>query len=241
MKVVISQPMFFPWVGMLEQIRLADVFIYYDDVQFSKGSFTNRVQIKTPNGVKWLTAPVHIKFGQNINEVIIDTQRNWRASHLSLLKQAYAASTFTSEMIEIVEEVYQHSFNTISELSIASMEALCRYYSIGTQTQFFKSSELNVKGHSSQRVLDIVKHFSGDVYVTGHGAMNYLDHESFEDSNIRVEYIDYQKVSYEQCGGDFTPFVSTLDLIANLGKKGEAIICSETLYWKDFLKKNAQE
>ena len=45
--VVISQPMFFPWVGMFEQIALADVYVHYDDVQFSKGSFTNRVQLKT--------------------------------------------------------------------------------------------------------------------------------------------------------------------------------------------------
>ena len=58
MKVVISQPMFFPWVGFLEQMRLADVYVHYDDVQFSKGSFTNRVQIKTPEGFIWLTAPL---------------------------------------------------------------------------------------------------------------------------------------------------------------------------------------
>ena len=43
MKVVITQPMLFPWVGLLEQIMLADVLVNYADVQFSKGSFTNRV------------------------------------------------------------------------------------------------------------------------------------------------------------------------------------------------------
>ena len=37
--VVISQPMYFPWVGMLEQMRLADVFVHLDDAQFSKGGF----------------------------------------------------------------------------------------------------------------------------------------------------------------------------------------------------------
>ena len=46
MKVVISQSMFFPWVGFLEQLKLADVYVFYDDVQFSKGSFTNRVRVK---------------------------------------------------------------------------------------------------------------------------------------------------------------------------------------------------
>ena len=46
MKVVISQSMFFPWVDFLEQLKLADLNVFYDDVQFSKGSFTNRVRIK---------------------------------------------------------------------------------------------------------------------------------------------------------------------------------------------------
>ena len=59
MRVVISQSMYFPWVGMLEQIRLADVFIHYDDVQFSKGSFSNRVQVKQPDGTSaWMTIPL---------------------------------------------------------------------------------------------------------------------------------------------------------------------------------------
>ena len=31
--VVISQSMLFPWVGTLEQMLLADVFIHYDDVK----------------------------------------------------------------------------------------------------------------------------------------------------------------------------------------------------------------
>ena len=40
--VVISQPMYFPWVGFLSQISMASTIIWLDDVQFSKGSFTNR-------------------------------------------------------------------------------------------------------------------------------------------------------------------------------------------------------
>jgi len=38
--------MFFPGWVLLEQLKLADLYVFYDDVQFSKGSFTNRVQVK---------------------------------------------------------------------------------------------------------------------------------------------------------------------------------------------------
>ncbi len=87
MKVVISQPMYFPWVGMFEQIRLADVYVHYGDVQFSKGSFTNRVQIKTAQGIKWLTVPLKdVSIGQVIDEVRINASVDWRRQHMDILK-----------------------------------------------------------------------------------------------------------------------------------------------------------
>ena len=47
-KIVISQPMLFPWIGIFEQIKLSDVYVHYDDAQLPQGrSFINRVQIKT--------------------------------------------------------------------------------------------------------------------------------------------------------------------------------------------------
>ena len=106
--VVISQPMFFPCSGMFEQIRLCDVFVHYDDVQFSKGGFFNRVQIKTPNGIRWLTVPLQdVKLGQNINETLIDSASNWRRKHLELLRQSYTKAPFKAEMLELVESVYE--------------------------------------------------------------------------------------------------------------------------------------
>lgn len=236
MKVVISQPMFFPWVGMFEQIRLADVYVHYGDVQFSKGSFTNRVQIKTAQGSKWLTVPLQqLSLGQSIDEVQLDTRSNWRRQHLDQLKQAYAGAPHRKDMLALVESVYQQPHSTIGELSRASMMACCRYYGLETGRRFVEVGELGIAGASSQRVCDIVKALGGTRYITGLGARHYLDHPLFEDAGIRVEYMDYRKQPYPQLHGEFTPYVSLLDLIANTGPQGIDCIVSETQYWKDFL------
>ena len=239
MKIVISQPMYFPWIGMFEQVRLCDLFIYYDDVQFSKGSFTNRVQIKSNDheGFKWLTVPLKsFKLGQKINEIEIDENKNWRNQHLELLKQLYKDAPNKMEMISIVEHLFslQH-LKTISDLSKASMELVFEYYKLNTNKQFLTSSELAIVGNSSQRVFDLVKHFSGSEYITGHGAKNYLDHELFEKNGISVEYMDYERTSYPQQFGIFNPHVSILDLIANVGKEGKKYIISKTKNWRAFL------
>ena len=95
-RLVISQPMLLPWVGMFEQIKLCDHFVFYDDVQLPLGGgrgrgFTTRVQIKTEHGIRWLSLPVQ-RSGQG-KQLICDAQFShfdWKAEHLALIEQAYA-------------------------------------------------------------------------------------------------------------------------------------------------------
>jgi hypothetical protein len=233
-RVVISQPMFFPWVGMFEQIRLADVYVHYADVQFSKGSFVNRVQIKTIGGIKWLTVPLKRKsLRQRIDEVEIDDSTDWRRDHFRLLSQAYAKSPYCNEMLKVVRRVYDGKFKTIDELAINSMEVVVKYFNLAENTRFLNSRTMNIGGSNSQRVLDIVRAVDGNIYITGHGGKNYLDHESFETNGVRVEYMDYQKTFYPQLHGEFTPYVSILDLIANVAIAGKKHIHSGSNYWKN--------
>jgi len=236
LNIVISQPMYFPWVGMLEQIRHANCFVFYDDVQFSKGSFVNRVQIKTENGIRWLTVPLSgLSLSQQIQAVQIDHRKDWRRQHIDILRHAYAEATYFSDMIDLVKDVFDANPKTIAELSKLSMITLCKYFGLADSKHFDDSSCLPVSGSGSQRVLDIVKHFNGCRYITGHGAANYLDHEAFANAGVEVEYMAYRKQPYPQLHGNFTPYVSTLDLIANLGRDGLSCICSSTINWKRFI------
>lgn len=234
-RVVISQPMFFPWVGMFEQTRLADVYVHYDDVQFSKGSFTNRVQLKTARGSEWLSVPLRdLRLGQKIREVAVDDRQHWHQRHLQLLAESYAAAPFVTEMLTLAKDVYDQPAATISELAIASTEAVWSYFPSTRPKQVLRASALGIGGQSSRRVLDVVKHVGGTHYLTGHGARHYLDHALFEAEGVQVEYIDYQKLPYPQQHGEFTPFVSVLDLVANVGQDGARFMVSGTVGWKKF-------
>ncbi len=236
--IVISQPMLFPWVGMFEQLILADIFVYYDDVQFSKGSFTNRVQVKTVSGVKWLTVPLKgVSLGQKINEVQVNYRKDWINSHIEFLMQTYKSAPYKDDIYDLVSTAYNTKYSTIDKISMKSMDVIIDYFGImDSRANTHKSSSLKIKGESSQRVLDIVKYFDADQYVSGLGALKYLDHELFERSGIKVNYMHYQKKTYKQDFGKFTPFVSILDLIANLGQKGIDYLCSNAVYWKEFTK-----
>ena len=232
--IVISQPMFLPWIGMFEQLNLCDIFIYYDDVQFPQGrNFINRVQIKTKDGIKWLTVPIDRKnSGKLINETIISYNDNWREKHLAIIKQSFAKSKFKHEVFEIVEDIYSKKFITISEFNIYSFKVISNYFNL--RKEFFISSQLNINYKSSKRLLEITKNFNANIYITGLGALKYIDYDVFENDNISLEYMDYNLSEYTQLFPTFTPYVSILDLIANVGKEGIKYINSKSIYWKDF-------
>lgn len=236
-RIVISQPMFFPWAGIFEQIRLADVFVHYDDVQFPQGrSFISRVQIKTPKGQQWLTAPVQRKGQSLIRDVKLDSEQPWRDKHLRTLELNYKKAPFVDDMLNLVQSVYRIDTDWLSELNIAGTEQVCRYF--GLDVEFQTSSDMPTETHSSQKLIDLTTRLQGDVYITGHGARNYLDHEAFKSVGIDVEYMDYQKVPFSQQHGPFTPFVSILDLIANEGVQGKRVIQSPSIPWREFIKQH---
>ncbi len=234
--IVVSQPMFLPWIGMFEQLNLSDIFVHYDDVQFPQGrSFINRVQIKTKDGIKWLTVPIDKKnSGRLINETLISYKEDWQDKHLNIIRQSFSKTKFKKDIFDLVEEVYSKQFQTISELNIYSFELLASY--LGFKKRFLHSSLLHTNTKSSQKLVDIVKSLNGNKYITGLGALNYIDYELFEKENISLEYMDYSISTYEQMFGDFTPYVTILDLIANEGQNGKKYINSKSIYWKEFKK-----
>ena len=235
-RVVVSQPMYFPWVGILEQVRLSNVFVHYEDVQFTRGGFSNRVQVKTEGGMRWLTVPLknHI-LGQLINEVQIDHRADWQRSHRDILKQAYAKTEHKAEIFDLVDEVFSQRYDSLAELSKASMMSLIRYFGLEDGRAFIDSPDLGITGSSTQRVIDICVRLKAASYITGHGARNYLEHEAFEARGIDVDYIGYGLSPYKQLHGPFTPYVTALDLVANCGKDGVHHIAGKQISWREFI------
>lgn len=241
MRVVISQSMLFPWVGMLEQVRLADVFVHYDDVQFSKGSLGNRVQIKTAAGPQWMTVPLQgLHLGQSIQAVQIAGKDGWQDRHLTLLRHSFAAAPYAAEALALAEAVYADGHTHLGSLARASLMALVDYFGLRAGRRFVDVQALALAGQGSERVLAIVQALGGSRYLTGHGAARYLDHHAFEAQGVAVDYMNYQRLPYPQSHGEFSPFVSGLDLVAHCGRAGARFIASDSLGWREFLKNESK-
>lgn len=121
----------------------------------------------------------------------------------------------------------------LSDLNIHLTEIISRY--LGFSTHFLRSSIWNTTLSSTEKLVQICRQNNSTTYITGHGAKNYLNHELFEKHGINVEYMKYNIVPYKQLYGEFTPYMTILDLIANTGSDAVNYLQSITVPWKEFV------
>ena len=215
--VVVLQPGYLPWLGFFDQRRRADVFVYYDDVQYDRHGWRNRNRIKTQHGPLWLTVPVrHGGDGvQAMLDVEIDGRTPWARKHLASVRQAYARAPFLGRYLPALEELLRRKWERLVDLDIASADLIAHWF--GLQRRIERSSGLGIGGERSDRLVNICRHFGASTYVSGAAAEAYLDVGSFERNGILVEWQRYAHPVYPQLHGEFVPYLSALDLLFNCG------------------------
>lgn len=218
MIIAILQPSYLPWIGYFEQILKSDIFVFYDDVQYDKHSWRNRNRIKTPQGIQWLTVPVIVNFNDRpeIMNVRIENKQNWRRKHLLSIRANYAKAPHFDRYFNFFETLYSQEWGNICELNIYIIEEFVQWLGLGNK-KFVRSSTLDVKGDTLERLVNICKIYNCDVFYEGSAGRNYINDEFFNDSGITVKYQDYVHPIYQQLHGEFIPYLSVIDLIFNHG------------------------
>ncbi|WP_042265942.1 WbqC family protein [Paraburkholderia heleia] len=219
-KVAIVQSNYIPWKGYFDMIAAVDEFILYDDMQYTRRDWRNRNQIKTPQGVQWLTVPVRVKgrYDQKINETEIDSDTPWAANHWKALMQNYRRAPHFGEISRWLSPFYEeNSFARLSDLNRGLIGAICRYLGIGTHIS--SSSDYVLADGKTQRLADLCMQVNGETYISGPAARDYIDESFFLDAGIELRWFEYSGYpEYPQLWGSFTHGVTILDLLFNCGK-----------------------
>ena len=214
--VVILQSSYIPWKGYFDLIHDADVFVFYDDVQFTKNDWRNRNRINTSQGLTWLTVPVGSKLSRRVCDVNIP-QNKWQRKHFSTLKMTFAKAPFFEEYFHLIEDLYIN--NLWTSLSAMNQYAIQQIASIlKINTQFIDSRQLKAAGNRNERLINIIHELEADTYISGPSAKSYLQESMFSAEGIEIVWKNYNGYPmYNQRFSTFEHSVSVLDLIFNLG------------------------
>ncbi len=214
MIISIHQPNFFPWLGYFYKIAHSDMFVVLDDVQYTKNSYINRSQIKTPQGCFWLTIPVHRSLSTKINE--IDTsQLPWKEKCIKTLESFYKKAPYFMTYKEEVFFLLSQQYSSMADLNIVLIKYMCSVFDI--KTPFFMASTLSSNLKSDDRLIELIEHLKGNVYLSGLGGQNYQLEKKFEDKRIKLVYSSFKHPIYPQLWGEFEKGLSALDFLFNCG------------------------
>jgi len=220
MKCVILQPSYIPWRGYFHQIQKADLFIFYDDVQYDSRGWRNRNRIRTPNGSSWITIPIdHSRFKSHkslISEVYISWEKRWNEAHQRQIENSYRKAPFYNHYRDLLEEIYSKRPEKLADFTIETTILLARELGIG-DTRFMRSSECDLDGSKTDRLLMLLKHVGATHYISGPSAKDYMDEEKFGEAGITFEYVNYDYPEYPQLYLPFDPQVTILDLLLMVG------------------------
>ncbi len=230
-RAVILQPGYLPWLGFFEQMSRADVFVYLDDVQYTKNDWRNRNRIKTKDGTQWLTVPVSFQFGQRINEVTIDHASPWARRQVQALHSWYARAPYFERYIAELTVILNRRHALLVDLDIELTAWL--QAQLGLPAATLRSSELGVTQADRQmRLIDICRALGCDTFYEGRAGMDYIDTALFEAHGVTVEFQDYAHPQYRQLWTQEQGFIShlcILDLLFNHGPDALAILTGRSI------------
>ena len=231
--VTVHQPHFMPWLGYLHRMAQADLFIILDHVQFERGNYQNRTQIRMNGEARWLTVPVVQRsqkeriVEKQIDNMGADTPRWWSSSHFQTIRQAYRSAPYLGLYAPTLRQILETRWERLVDLNAAMLEFLRDALAI--RTKIVRSSELQVEGAKSQLILNLCRAVGADALLAGlGGSRHYLDKAEFEREGVRIAYQEFEHPSYRQCGAEpFIKGLSSLDMLLNCGPASRDLLMKE--------------
>jgi hypothetical protein len=230
--VSINQPDYLPWPGFFFKLYFSDIFVFLDDVQFSKPSFTRHVFIRNnhqlseaQNAKLYLSVPIRKHHHQElIKNLYIAHREKWIEKHIQKIYPHYKHCPYFEAYFPFVSETLSEckQFEKFSEMTIFVVKRFLKLLAFSPQLKV--SSDLPVLGHKSEYVINIVKYLKGNVYLSGTGAKAYQTNEEFQTAGIKLVYQDFytylEQHPYFQIRPPFVNGLSIIDALFNIGVEG---------------------
>jgi hypothetical protein len=218
MKVAIMQPYVFPYIGYFQLVHAADVFVFYDDVNFIKQGWINRNRILVNREPYLFTIPLEkISSFKEIREVKIHTRNygTWKDKFIKTMNQSYGNAPFYKTSSQLIHSILASGTDSISDLAEWSVKEIYTY--LGYDKKFMKSSRdfVDTKGlDKADRLIEICKRCGADHYINPSGGTDLYHKDYFNDREVQLSFIKSAgSIKYKQRELDFIPWLSIIDVL----------------------------
>lgn len=219
---VIMQPTYLPWIGYFDLIQRSNVFVFLNDVQFSKQSWQVKNKINSQGKELLLTVPIKkTKLATTIDEIIIDQSKPWKKKHLKSIYYNYIKSEYFNEVYPIIEQLLLQENNSLAEFNMEIIKTISS--KLFGQKEFIDSRNIEINSKDKlDRIVQICKKVNATQYLSPAGSMDYLESMNYKEifSEVSLDFVTqkYTPIPYQQMSSStFLPYLSIIDLLFNKG------------------------
>lgn len=213
MKIAIMQPYFLPYIGYWQLINSVDVFVIYDNIQYTKKGWFNRNRF-LQNG-KDVLFSIPLKKDSdylNVDERFVSPEFD-KAKLISQFKNAYAKAPYVKGVMPILAEIINFDEDNLFEYICNSVKKICEYLDI--ETKIVISSQINIDHNlkSQDKVIAICKAMEANNYINPSGGVELYDKDDFKFNGLELNFIQSKPIEYKQFDNEFVPWLSIIDIM----------------------------
>lgn len=223
-RITTHQPDFIPYLGFFDRLLNSDVYVVLDDVQFIRRGWHHRDKIKTRHGEQWLSLSTRKgDYHQLILDVRLQEAKDeWIHRNINLISENYNKARYFDAHFPEIERIYRAGHERLVDINMAFIHHFLDVFNIDVKIVY--SSDLGVDGRQTEKLIGLTRATGGTHYLSGTGALDYLDKAMFDEAGIALEIQDFHHPVYPQLHGDFIPQLSSLDCILNCGPNAKDVI-----------------
>ena len=213
MKLGIMQPYFFPYIGYWQLINAVEVFVIYDNIQYTKRGWFNRNRYLL-NG-KDVLFSINLKDDSdflNVKQRFLSHVYK-RKKLIGMFQNAYCKAPMKKEIFPVIERIINCPSDNLFDYIYKSITEICEYLKIETKIVISSTIDIDHSLKSEQKVIAICKELQADTYINLIGGMELYSKYNFIKKNIELKFIKSKPIFYKQFDNSFVPNLSILDVM----------------------------
>lgn len=213
--IAIMQPYFLPYIGYWQLINAVDVFVIYDNIQYTKKGWINRNRYLLNGKDNIFTLP--LKKDSDYLDIrdrfLFDNFNDESKKILRKLELAYKQAPYFIETMPLLESCLIQNERNLFKYIFNSIQFVLQHLHIDTKIIISSHVEIDHSLKSKDKVIQICKSLKSNHYINPPGGVNLYDKNEFQREGIDLSFLKSKFIEYKQYNNEFVPWLSILDVL----------------------------
>ena len=216
MKIAIMQPYLLPYIGYWQLIKSVDKFIIFDDIAYINKGYINRNKILVKGKPYQFTLEL---VGASQNKLINEIQIGKNSTKiLKTIELNYKRADNFKNVFKLIQNIFNQEENNLAKFIGYSLKKIANYLDI--DTNFIYSSKITKNNNlkNQDKIIFICEKLKANHYINLIGGVGLYDNAKFKSKNIKLSFLETNKIKYKQFNNKFVPFLSVIDVMMHNNK-----------------------